>query len=385
MGELRQGAPVSRVRIWDGSEPWLVTSHDDIRTVLGHPNVSADSDVPGYPHQSEAIKARRARAKSFFTSDGLVEHDEPRRVLAGEFTAKRMLALRAHVQQVVDELIDGILAGPKPVDLVEAFSLPVPTQMICELLGVPYKEHERFHRLTKAFVDRASTPEDTVAAAEDMLGMLSGLLEKKVEEPGDDLLSRLAQEQFKTGIRGREELARMALLLLTAGHETSANMISLGTAALLTHPDQLELLRASEDPALIAGTVEELLRYLTVAHGGLRRVAREDFELRGQLIRKGEGLILALNAGNRDAAAFEAEGALSAEDLDVTRPARHHLAFGFGVHQCLGQQLARVELQVVFSTLIRRIPTLALAEPLEDVDFKHDMSVYGAHSLLVTW
>ncbi|MFB7999283.1 cytochrome P450 [Streptomyces sp. NPDC056002] len=385
LGERQNDAPISRVRIWDGSEPWLVTRYEDIRAVLSHPAISSDTDNPGYPQTSAAIAARRRRAKSILNSDGPVEHDEPRRVLARDFTARRMQSLRDHIQTVVDKLIDDILAGPKPVDLVEALALPVPTLMICEQLGVPYTEHERFHRLTKAFVDQASTPADTVAAAEEMLDLLGGLMEKKVEEPADDLLSRLAQEQLKPGIRDREELARMALLLLTAGHDTSANMIALGTAALLTHPDQLEKVRDSDDPALIGNTVEELLRYLTVIHSGLRRVAGEDMEIGGQLIRKGEGIICPIDAGNRDASAFETEETLPVDDLDVTRPTRHHLAFGFGVHQCLGQQLARVELQVVFSTLFSRIPTLALAEPLDKINFKNDASIYGAHSLLVTW
>ncbi|MHA4778828.1 cytochrome P450 [Streptomyces sp. MSC1_001] len=383
--DLQRSEPISRVRIWNGSEPWLVTRHEDIRAVLSHPAISSDTDNPGYPHQSAAIQARRKRAKSFFTSDGPVEHDEPRRVLARDFTARRMQALREHIQGITDKLIDDMLAGPKPVDLVEAFALPVPSLMICELLGVPYAEQDSFHRLTKAFVDRASTPEDTVAATDQLLDLLGGLLDQKVTQPADDLLSRLAQDQLKPGIRSRDELAKMALLLLTAGHETSANMIALGTAALLTHPEQLEKVRASDDPELIASTVEELLRYLTVVHSGLRRVAGADMEIGGQLIREGEGIICAIDTANRDAAAFVTDGTLPADDLDVTRPARHHLAFSFGVHQCLGQQLARVELQVVFSTLFRRIPTLALAQPLDETDFKDDMSIYGAHSLLVTW
>ncbi|MFI8792097.1 cytochrome P450 [Streptomyces sp. NPDC055105] len=381
---LRQ-EPIRRVRIWDGSEPWLVTRYEDIRAVLSHPAISSDTDHPNFPHQSDAIRARRQRAKSFFTSDGPVEHDEPRRVLVGDFTARRMKALGEHIDEIVGKLIDDMLAGPKPVDLVEALALPVPTLMICELLGVPYGEHERFHRLTKAFVDRASTPADTVAATEELLDMLGSLLEKKVEEPADDLLSRLAQEQLKAGVRDREELARMALLLLTAGHETSANMIALGTAVLLTNPEQLAKVRGSDDPALVANAVEELLRHLTVVHSGLRRVAGADMEIDGQVIRAGEGIICSVDSGNRDAAAFENDSTLPADDLDVTRPARHHLAFGFGVHQCLGQQLARVELQSVFGALFRRIPSLALAEPLDGVPFKHDMSIYGAHSLLVTW
>jgi cytochrome P450 len=157
-------------------------------------------------------------------------------------------------------------------------------------------------------------------------------------------------------------------------------MIGLGTIALLENPAQLAELRDAEDPKLIANAVEELLRYLTIVHTGRRRVATEDVEIAGQLVRAGEGVILANDAGNRDETAFP-----EPDRLDIHRQARHHIAFGFGVHQCLGQPLARMELQVVYSTLYRRIPTLALAVPVEDVQFKHEMAVYGVHSLPVTW
>jgi cytochrome P450 len=172
----------------------------------------------------------------------------------------------------------------------------------------------------------------------------------------------------------------MGVLLLLAGHETTANMIALGTLALLTNPDQLALLRESDDPKLIAGAVEELLRYLNITHNGRRRVALEDIEISGQLIRAGEGLILANDIGNRDPAAFP-----DPDRLDIQRDARRHVAFGFGVHQCLGQPLARMELQVVYGTLYRRIPTLSFAASLDRIHFKHDGSVYGVYDLPVTW
>jgi cytochrome P450 len=383
--DVRSSEGLRRVRIWNGSEPWLVTRHADIRAVLSHPAISADGDKEGYPHQSAAYRARRTRAQTFLTKDGPEEHDEPRRILARDFTAKRMHALRLDIQAITDRLIDEMLAGEKPADLVQKLALPVPTLMICNLLGVPYADHARFQHLTTVFVAATSTADDTFAAAEELLAYVGELIDAKSVDPGDDLLSRLVVEQMLPGHMTREEVARMGILVLTAGHETSANMIALGTAALLANPDQLELMRIADDPAVVAGAVEELLRYLTILHNGLRRVATEDIEIAGTLIRRGEGVILALPAGNRDPEAFGGDGILSADELDITRPARHHVGFGFGPHQCLGQQLARVELQIVFSTLFRRIPTLALAEPLADVPFKTDMSIYGVHRLLVTW
>jgi cytochrome P450 len=173
----------------------------------------------------------------------------------------------------------------------------------------------------------------------------------------------------------------MGVLLLVAGHETTANMIALGTLALLEHPDQLARLRETDDPKLVASAVEELLRYLNITHGGRRRVALADIEISGQVIRAGDGLIMPTDIGNRDPEAFPDDP----DRLQIDRDARRHVAFGFGVHQCLGQPLARMELQVVYGTLYRRIPTLRLAADLDEIPFKHDGFVYGVYELPVTW
>ncbi|GAA5167270.1 cytochrome P450 [Amycolatopsis dongchuanensis] len=379
LSRLCEEAPVTRVRLWDGSTPWLVTRYEDVRAMLRDPRVSADSDRPGYPHVTPGIAARRRRAKTFINQDD-PGHAAGRRLLTADFTVRRVEALRPRIQRIVDELVDDLLAGPQPADLVEALALPVPSLVICELLGVPYADRAFFHGISKLLVSRDATPEASVAAAEELLDYLGGLVERKAADPGDDLLSRLAVAQFRTGKLTRREIAAMGQLLLVAGHETTANMIALGTVALLTHPGQLAELRASEDPEFVANAVEELLRYLTIVHSGRRRVATEDLELGGQLIRAGEGLIAATDAANRDETAFP-----GADSLDLHRAARHHVAFGYGVHQCLGQPLARVELQVVYGTLYRRVPTLALAVPAGELRYKHDMLVHGVHELPVTW
>jgi cytochrome P450 len=378
-GALRAEAPVSRVRIWDGTTPWLITKYDDQRAVLSDQRFSADVRKDGYPHQNDGLKARRSTGRPFIAMDD-PDHARLRRTVTAPFTIRRVDALRPRIQHLVDNLIDDLLAGPNPADLVEAFALPVPSLVICELLGVPYADHGFFQSQSRVLVSSASTAEDSVAAQRTLLEYLEKLIDAKKADLGDDLLSRLITERLNTGEMTRSDLATMGMLLLVAGHETTANMIALGTLALLEHPDQLAVLRDADDPKVIAGAVEELLRYLTIVHSGRRRVATEDIEVGGTLIRAGEGVILATGSANRDSDQFP-----DADALDVTRDARRHVAFGFGVHQCLGQPLARVELQVVYGTLYRRIPTLRLAAPVEKIPFKNDGIVYGVYELPVAW
>jgi cytochrome P450 len=377
--DLRALAPVSRVRLWDGSTPWLITRHADVRAILADPRVSADARRAGYPHVSAGGRARRTRAPSFIGMDD-PDHARLRRMVTGTFAIRRVDALRPSIQRIVDEHIDALLAGPRPVDLVQAFALPVPSLVICHLLGVPYADHDFFQRRARVLVSRDATVERVRAAHDELTEYLEGVITDKLAEPGDDLLSRLAVEHVATGELSRREAALTAVLLLIAGHETTANMIGLGTLVLLEHPDQLAALRESDDPALIAGAVEELLRYLTIVHSGRRRVALQDIDIDGQTIHAGDGIVLAGDAANRDEDAFS-----DADRLDIHRDARGHLAFGFGIHACLGQPLARVELQIVYATLYRRIPGMRLAVPLEQIPFKHDSIVYGVYQLPVTF
>ncbi|MDN3354687.1 cytochrome P450 [Actinomadura sp. DC4] len=377
LSRIQAESPVSKVRLWDGSHPWLITGYDDVRGVLADRRFSADVTRPGYPHVTAASEARRKRSRAFISMDE-PEHGTYRKMLTSTFMIKKVESLRPRIQGIVDGLIDTLLDGTPPADLVADFALPVPSLVICELLGVPYADHGFFHKCSRTLVSSRSTPDEAIAAADDLNAYLVDLLGHKAAEPAGDLLSRLVVEQAEA--MTREQLADMAMLLLVAGHETTANMIALGTLTLLRHPDQLAELRGEPDPKLVASAVEELLRYLTIVHSGRRRVATEDVEVGGRLIRAGEGVIVATDAGNRDASAFT-----DPDVLDIHRQARHHVAFGYGVHQCLGQPLARVELQVVYGTLYRRVPTLRLAVPLEEIRFKHDMLVYGVHGLPVSW
>ncbi|WP_062986059.1 cytochrome P450 [Nocardia anaemiae] len=371
--------PVSRVRIWDGSAPWLITRHDHARALLSDPRISSDSTRTLFPRRSPGGKASDQVRRTFLQMDD-PEHARMRRMVTGPFVVKRMRAMRPEVQRIVDDLIDGMLAGPKPVDLVEVFALPVPRLIISALLGVPYADHELFQTNTRVIVRRDSSPDEVLDATETLTDYLDDLLTAKLADPADDVLSMLATERVATGELTRREAAQMGTLLLSAGHETTANMISLGTVALLQNPDQLVLIRDSDEPNVVERAVEELLRYLSITHSGRRRVALEDIEIDGHTIRAGDGVIVANDIANRDPEAFP-----DPDRLDNTRDARRHIAFGFGIHQCLGQPLARLELQIAYKSLYSRIPTLALATDVEQVSFKHDGIVYGVYELPVTW
>ncbi|SCE19344.1 Cytochrome P450, partial [Streptomyces sp. BpilaLS-43] len=250
---------------------------------------------------------------------------------------------------------------------------------ISDLLGAPYEDHAFFQRNSGTLVSAVATGEERHAAHTALAEYLDDLVAQKTAEPADDLLSTLGG-QVRAGELTRREAATMGVLLLLGGHETTANMISLGTLLLLHHPDQLAAVRDAEDPQVVVGAVEELLRYLSIVHLGRRRTALEDIEIAGQTIAAGEGVILLGELANRDPQVFE-----DPDRLDITRNARRHQAFGAGAHHCVGQPLARLELQVVYPTLFRRIPTLRPAVPLEDTRFKYDTVIYGLHELPVTW
>lgn len=379
LAAIQAECPVSRVEIWSGAAPWLITRFDDVRSVLTDENVSADTDLPGYPHPTAGIARRRQGIKPFMNTDD-PEHAVHRRMLNPNFMVKKVEAMRPNIQRIADELIDDMLRGPKPTDFVQAFALPIPSLVICELLGVPYDDRAFFHRISNVLVARESTPEQSVEASAEIRAYLADLTQKKNESPADDVLSRLAVDRYRTGAMSRDDIATVGQLLLLAGHETTANMIALGTALLLEHPEQAAMIRDAEDDAVVVNAVEELLRYLTVTHSGRRRVATADLEVGGEVISAGDGIIAALDIANRDASAFP-----EPDRLDIHRQARHHLAFGYGVHQCLGQPLARVELQVAYRTILTRIPTLRLDGDVRDLPYKSDMAIYGTHEMPVNW
>lgn len=378
---LRERAPVSKVRLPGGERVWWVSGHEEGRAVLADRRFSSDRRRDSFPNPTgdPTVRERfRAQPPAMIGLDG-AEHTAARRAVIGEFTLKRLAALRPRIQQIVDGFIDEMLAAEKrPVDLVQALSLPVPSLVICEMLGAPYSDHDFFQPRTTALIRRDTAPEERMRAFTELRGYMSDLLTKKEAEPGDDLFSRQIARQREEGAYDHESLVSLAFLLLIAGHETTANMISLGVVGLLQHPEQLALIKA--DPSRTPLAVEELLRYFTIVETATSRVATEDVEIGGVTIKADEGVIVSGLSANWDAGVFENPG-----ELDLERGARHHIAFGYGPHQCLGQNLARMELQIVFDTLFRRVPGLRLAAPVDEIPFKTNSSIYGAYELPVTW
>ncbi|MFC1419053.1 cytochrome P450 [Streptacidiphilus cavernicola] len=365
--------PVTPVSLWDGSRAWLVTRHEDVRAVLGDSRFSSDARHSGFPFLSAGRRELAVQKPSFIRMDD-PEHARLRRMLTGDFIIKRVEALRPEIQSIVDGFLDGMTAHRPPADLVQEFALPVPSLVICLLLGVPYQDHDFFQQHSRILLDNRTSAEQVRQARDELTRYLEELAERKEREPDQQIISRLVGR----GDLSRSEVASMSLLLLVAGHETTANMTALGTLALLREPAQLARLR--EDPTLIKGAVEELLRYLSIVQSGVTRVALEPVRIGAVTVAAGEGVVCMLSTANRDEAAFP-----GAEQLDVGREARRHVAFGFGVHQCLGQPLARLELQIALDTLFRRLPTLRLAVPVEEIRFRDDTVVYGVEALPVAW
>ncbi|HEX7308779.1 cytochrome P450 [Lentzea sp.] len=366
------GCGIARVTLPSGQVAWAVSRLEHVRSMLTDARFSSDRRHPGFPRFTRERPAFDLFRRSMIQLDP-PEHGPARRAVLGEFTVRRIAGLRPRVQEIVDERIDAMLAGPRPVDLVRALSLPVPSLVICEQLGVPYADHDFFQSRSGSLLSRSLTAQAKRTALTELRDYLADLIAAKAAAPAEDLLSR----QLAQG-NDPEDVLSLAFLLLVAGHETTANMISLGVVTLLRHPRELAALR--QDPSRTPLAVEELLRVYTIAEFANARVAVEDVEIGGVTIRAGEPVLALSNAANHDPAAFD-----DADEIRLDRGARNHVAFGFGIHQCLGQNLARMELQVVFDTLARRIPSLRLAAPAEELSYKDDVLIYGIHEVPVTW
>jgi cytochrome P450 len=369
------GRPVFRAELPDGRIVWLVSGYENVRQMIIDPRFS----------RALAVAPGRAQPGFEMSAAGSIngmdppEHTRLRKLVASAFTARRVEALRPRVAAIVNQLIDTMTGRPPPADLVAGFSLPLPTQVICEMLGVPAADTEQFHAWSDTIIgDWQRDSDEIMTAVAELYGYFGALIESKRAQPADDLMSALIAARDDADRLSEHELTAMCCGLLIAGHETTANQINLSLLLLLDHPGQVAALRA--DPGLLPGAVEELLRCTRL--GGLppARVTREDVQIGGLVIPAGELVIPLYSTANRDPSVFT-----DPDRFDVTREAASHLAFGAGVHHCLGAQLARVELQEAFRGLIGRLPGLRLAVPASDLEFKPGMAIYSLRELPVRW
>jgi cytochrome P450 len=375
---LREQAPVSRVRAWDGSTPWLITRYVDAQRALAEPRLDKDPRLPGFPHISPGSRMRGTRVLPFsFRPDA--EYRAQRRLLVRDFSRRRMQALRPFMEQVVNEHLDALLAGPNPTDLHEAFALPVATHVICEVLGIAPQGRGRLHELSRIIGSRSASQVQVAEAVSEMEGWFRDLVAANLRTPVPGLIGRIVDAEVRPGKLAPADAAATFQMLFFAGHGPSAYMIGMGLVALQRHPAQLAELR-SGDPRLLERAVEELLRYITVSHNGRQRAATADVTIGGQLIRAGEGVLIQLDAANRDPSAFD-----HPDQLDFHRSGPPHLALGHGLHVCTGQWMGRILLQAVFGTLAARAPSLRLAVPFEQLRFKESENLLGLHELPVTW
>ncbi|HET6480017.1 MAG TPA: cytochrome P450 [Actinoplanes sp.] len=372
--KLRDSDPVTRVTLPTGDQAWLVTRFEDIRAAFLDLRFSSDMTHPGYPR----FYVPGERQPGAFVAMDPPDHTRYRRTVATWFTSRAAEKLRPWIQGIVDELIDRLLVGPRPVDLVASYASLLPQMVICEFLGVPFPDRDKFGAWILLLIERDGTPEEQAAAFTGLIEYMHVLVEAKEQAPTDDLLGKLAEVHIANGELTRQEVVVIGLMMLSAGFDTTASSIALGVLALLENPDQLERLRA--DPELIEPAVDEILRFQNTMQFGVGRVAAEDIELGGQLIKAGEGVVLLTPSAGRDGTAYP-----EPEKFDIGRAGPDPMTFGHGIHNCVGKFLARVELQVAIGTLVRRAPGLRLTKPATELPYRDNSLVYSPRELEVTW
>lgn len=378
LAEGRAAAPLMAVTLWNGVRAWVVTRHAEVRQILlDDERFSGRMGAPGFPTVTPARVVVDRNERAFVGMDN-PDHDRFRRMFTREFSVRRMQAWIPHMQGLAERLIDEMVAAGPPVDLMSAVAIRYPSLVVSALFGSPYEDHPFIIDCAAARHGLRQTPEEAEVKGRALAAYVLKLIAAKERDPGDDMVSRVIAEQVVPGHLTREEFAEIGAMILRAGHDTTTNMIGVGTLLLLTHDDLRAALAA--DPAKMDGAIEEMLRYVSPVQFSPRRVAKVDVEIGGVTVRQGEGLFLSLPAANRDPHLFA-----NPDRLDIGRDNAQHLTFGYGIHQCLGQMLARFELKVMFNTLLARLPGLRLAAPFDDIRFKDDMQIYGVHNLPVAW
>lgn len=377
--EIRESKGVREFTNAFGMQSFLITRHEDVKAILAdHERFSNERPV-GFAGQAaqqpSEEEAASARAGNLLGLDP-PHHSRLRRMLTPEFTIRRMKRLEPRIVEIVDAQLDAMESAGPPVDLVENFALPIPSLVICELLGVPYDDREDFQRRSARQLDFSVPIPERIELQRQGRAYMTTLVARARRRPGDDILGMLVREHGDE--LTDDELIGVASLLLLAGHETTSNMLGLGVLALLRHPDQLAAVR--DDPDAVGPAIEELLRWLSIVQTAIPRIAIADVEVAGVTIPAGTLVFPSMPSGNRDADFID-----SPEVLDIRRGAPGHLAFGHGVHHCLGAPLARMEMRIAYPALLRRFPNLALAEDFAEVAFRTWNFIYGLKSLEVSW
>lgn len=378
LAEIRGSVGVQTVVNAFGLPAYLVTRYDDVKAMLSDHERFSNVRPPGFvavPGGPDEDEQARSRAGNLLALDP-PEHQRLRRMLTGEFTARRMKLLQPHIADIVDAQLDAMAAAGAPVDLVANFALPIPSLVICELLGVPYADRDDFQRRSARQLDLSIPIPERLALVRAGRDYMTGLVADARRRPGDDLLGMLVREHG-TELTD-DELVGIASLLLIAGHETTSNMLGLGTLALLRHPEQLAAVR--DDPDAVAPAVEELLRWLSIVHTTIPRFTTTEVEVAGVRIPAGRMVFASLPAANRDPVLLD-----DPDRLDIGRGAMGHMAFGHGVHHCLGAPLARMEMRIALPALLQRFPGLELAGDFDDVEFRSFHFIYGLRALSVRW
>lgn len=373
----RAEQPIYAVTLWNGQRAWLVTRYDDVKAILTDPRFSGQFSRPDFPAVTEARVAIDKQERAFIAMDN-PQHGRYRRMFTAEFSSKRMLALRPQIEALAQQLLDQLIAKGPPADLVIEIATEFPALVMCALFGSPHEDHTFIMECAAARHGMTQTAGTATNKARELVAYMRRLIDVKEANPVDDMVSRIITQYVIPGQLSRDDFAEIGAMILRGGHDTTVNMIGMGTLLLLQNEQLRDQLRAA--PELIPAAIEELLRFVSPVQYAPRRVALEDVEMGGVLIRKGDGIFPLLQAANRDECVFP-----NPDELDITRDNASQLAFGFGIHQCLGQMLARVELQIMFAAILERLPNLRLAAPVEEIRFKSDMQIYGIYNLPVTW
>jgi cytochrome P450 len=386
---LREHDGICPVTTLAGHRAELVAGFQDARTVHGDPafGFEAVPPPPGMPAEVGAAEIRHRRSGMLLMLDP-PDHTRLRRMLTGRFTVRAMKALEPRVAAIVDEALEAMAHGGPPADLVADFALPVPSLVICELLGVPYADRDGFQARAFQTLRSDLAPAERAEVIRASRAYMATLVARARQDPGDDLIGMLVREHgdrpAADGGIDDDELAGLANLLLVAGHETTSNVIALGTLELLRDPSQVALLRSAvddPDPAALHRAVEEMLRVVSPVSAGFPRMATRDVVVGSHEVPAGTLVTASLCAANRDPAL----GAGNLDELDLAREPLPHVAFGYGIHHCLGAPLARIELRIAFTALLRRFPGLALAVDPAELEYRHDALIHGVEALPVTW